>query len=50
MMIEHHQGAIDMAKDEATGGSNPGAKALAQQITTSQQAEIDTMKQILARL
>jgi uncharacterized protein (DUF305 family) len=50
MMIEHHQGAIDMAKDEASGGSNPDAKALAQQITTSQQAEIDTMKQILARL
>lgn len=50
MMIEHHQGAIDMAKDEASDGGNPDAKALAQQITTSQQAEIDAMKQIISRL
>lgn len=50
MMIRHHEGAIEMAKEETSGGSNPDAKALAQQISTSQQAEIDTMKQVLARL
>jgi uncharacterized protein (DUF305 family) len=50
MMIAHHEGAIEMAKEETSGGRNPDAKALAQQISTSQQAEIDTMKQILTRL
>jgi uncharacterized protein (DUF305 family) len=50
MMITHHQGAITMAQDEITSGKNPGAVKLAQQIATSQQAEIDTMKSILARL
>jgi uncharacterized protein (DUF305 family) len=49
MMVEHHEGAIEMAKEETSGGSNPDAKALAEQISTSQQAEIDTMKKILAR-
>jgi uncharacterized protein (DUF305 family) len=50
MMIAHHQGAIQMAKQEQTGGTNPDAKALAQRIATSQQGEIDTMNRILARL
>jgi len=50
MMIEHHQGAIEMANQETSGGSNPEAKALAQQIITGQQAEIDAMKQLLTRV
>jgi len=50
MMIEHHEGAIEMATEETSGGSNPEARALAQQIITAQQAEIDTMKQLLTRL
>ncbi|GAA3276822.1 DUF305 domain-containing protein [Dactylosporangium vinaceum] len=50
MMIAHHQGAIAMAQDEIKQGSNPDAKALAQRIVTAQQAEIDTMNTILARL
>jgi uncharacterized protein (DUF305 family) len=50
MMIAHHQGAIRMAKQEQTAGANPDAKALAARIATSQQAEIDTMNKILARL
>jgi uncharacterized protein (DUF305 family) len=50
MMIEHHQGAISMANDEVAGGRNPDAVALAKQIITAQQGEIDTMKKILARL
>jgi uncharacterized protein (DUF305 family) len=49
MMIEHHQGAISMANDEVAGGKNPDATALAKQIITAQQAEIDAMKKILAR-
>lgn len=50
LMIAHHQGAITMAQDEVTNGKNPDAVKLAQQIATSQQAEIDTMKSILARV
>ncbi|SCL18034.1 Uncharacterized conserved protein, DUF305 family [Micromonospora rhizosphaerae] len=50
MMIAHHEGAITMAKDEVAKGVNPDAKAMAQQIITAQQGEIDTMNKILARL
>jgi uncharacterized protein (DUF305 family) len=50
MMIAHHEGAIEMAKEETSGGANADAKALAQQIGTSQQAEIDDMKQLLGSL
>ncbi|WP_260428719.1 DUF305 domain-containing protein [Micromonospora globispora] len=50
MMIAHHEGAITMAKDEVAKGVNADANALAQQIITAQQGEIDTMKKILDRL
>lgn len=50
MMIAHHRGAVTMAQDELKHGANPDAKALAQRIITAQQAEIDTMNTILARL
>jgi len=49
MMISHHEGAITMAKQENAQGSNADAKALAQKIITDQQAEITTMKGILAQ-
>ncbi|MEU6072911.1 DUF305 domain-containing protein [Micromonospora sp. NPDC047074] len=50
MMIAHHEGAITMARDELARGMNAEAKALAEQIVSSQQAEIDTMRKILGRL
>ena len=50
MMIEHHTGALDMAKTELASGQNPDAKALAQSIVTSQTAEITTMKQLQTTL
>jgi uncharacterized protein (DUF305 family) len=50
MMVTHHEGAVTMAQDEIEDGSNTDAKALAQKIVTDQQAEIATMKAILARL
>jgi uncharacterized protein (DUF305 family) len=50
MMIAHHQGAIQMARQEQTSGVNADAKALAERIATSQQGEIDTMNKIIARL
>ena len=49
-MIQHHQGAIAMAKTEIDTGQYPAAVELAQSITTSQQQEIDTMQSILASL
>jgi uncharacterized protein (DUF305 family) len=50
MMIAHHEGAITMAKDQVSTGKNADAIALAKQISTAQEAEIATMKTILARL
>ena len=47
MMIEHHEGAIDMARTEQANGENPDAIALAEQVETDQEAEIDKMRQLL---
>ncbi|MEU9507024.1 DUF305 domain-containing protein [Micromonospora sp. NPDC048170] len=49
LMIAHHEGAVTMARDELARGVNAEAKAMAGQIVSSQQAEIDTMKKILGR-
>lgn len=46
-MISHHQGAIEMAKAELANGDNVDAKSLAQNIVTTQEAEIGQMKQML---
>ncbi|KYH45930.1 DUF305 domain-containing protein [Branchiibius sp. NY16-3462-2] len=47
MMIAHHEGAVQMARTELAEGANADAKKLAQQIVTSQTAEIATMKKML---
>ena len=47
MMIEHHEGAIEMAQDEQADGVFEPAKKLAESIETSQQAEIDHMNDLL---
>ena len=44
-MIPHHEGAITMAQDAASKSKRPEIKKLAQDIITSQQKEIDQMKQ-----
>ena len=49
-MIEHHEGAIEMAQDELARGADPDVLALAQQIVTSQTAEIATMRELLSQL
>ncbi|KJL29591.1 DUF305 domain-containing protein [Microbacterium oxydans] len=49
-MIEHHNGAIDMAQDEIDNGQNSDAVNLAQTIVDTQTAEITTMEEILAIL
>jgi uncharacterized protein (DUF305 family) len=46
-MISHHQGAIEMAKAEIANGDNVDAKALANKIVATQEAEIGQMKQML---
>ena len=47
MMIEHHQGAIEMATDEQQDGTFRDAVRLAEDIESSQQQEIDTMEAML---
>jgi uncharacterized protein (DUF305 family) len=50
MMTKHHQGAIMMAQMEQKSGENPDAIRLAENIATSQKAELTTMKKLLAAL
>jgi uncharacterized protein (DUF305 family) len=50
MMIQHHQGAIDMANDEIEDGKYADAKQMAQTIVTTQQAEIDEMEGLISGL
>ena len=47
MMIEHHQGAIEMAQVEQQEGENPEAIALAEKIEQDQTAEIEKMESML---
>ena len=44
-MITHHSGAIAMAQDALLKSKRPEIKQLAREIATSQQTEIDQMKQ-----
>lgn len=47
MMVEHHQGAIAMAKTELAEGKYPAALTLARSIVKSQTAEIAEMRRML---
>lgn len=47
MMIEHHQGAIEMAGTEQRAGTSTDAIALAEQIAAAQADEIATMQRLL---
>ncbi len=49
-MTSHHLGAVQMARTELGDGSNQQARQLAQQIITSQTAEIRLMGGLLQRL
>jgi uncharacterized protein (DUF305 family) len=46
-MIQHHQGAIDMAAVELKSGQNPDARDLATKITADQTAQIAEMHTVL---
>ncbi|MFF4576364.1 DUF305 domain-containing protein [Streptomyces sp. NPDC001410] len=50
MMIEHHNGAINMAKDEQKNGQDADAKKMAGDIVTGQSVEVKQLQSILDRL
>lgn len=50
MMIEHHNGAISMAKDEQKNGKFADAKKMADDIVKGQSAEVEQLQSILDRL
>ncbi|MEV4339388.1 DUF305 domain-containing protein [Streptomyces sp. NPDC049590] len=47
LMVEHHQGAVEMATTEKRKGRSSDAKAMADAIITAQDAEIKEMKRLL---
>ena len=47
MMIEHHEGAVEMAQDQQNDGQYKPAVDLAGNVVDSQTGEIDTMKSLL---
>jgi uncharacterized protein (DUF305 family) len=49
MMIEHHEGAIEMAETEVRAGEHPEAVELAEDIIEAQRAEIDLMQDLIRR-
>lgn len=46
-MIGHHEGAVEMAQDVLTDGSNTEVRSLAQSIVSTQTAEIATLRALL---
>lgn len=47
MMIEHHEGAIEMSRTELAEGVSTDARDLAQRIIAAQEAEITLMNELL---
>lgn len=47
MMVEHHEGAVEMAQEEQDNGQYKPAVDLAGAVVKTQTAEIDTMKTLL---
>ena len=50
MMIEHHEGAIEMAETEIDDGQFPDAVEMAETIKSTQEGEIDDMEALLDQL
>ena len=49
LMIDHHEGAVAMARAEAADGAHPGAVQLAEDIVAAQGEEIELMEELLRR-
>lgn len=49
LMVEHHEGAIDMAETEKAQGRYAAATAMADDIVTAQTAEIEEMNKLLGK-
>ncbi|GAA3794865.1 hypothetical protein GCM10022241_18640 [Micrococcus endophyticus] len=49
-MTVHHEGAVEMARDQVEQGQNPQAVELARQVVEDQEAEITEMEQMLQEL
>ena len=47
MMIEHHEGAVEMAEAEVEDGENAKAISLAEDVISAQEKEISTMQELL---
>ncbi|KRC62075.1 hypothetical protein ASE14_09810 [Agromyces sp. Root81] len=48
-MIEHHEGAVDMAEEQLASGSHEGAIEMAEAIIATQTAEIERMEALLVQ-
>ncbi|QCU79121.1 DUF305 domain-containing protein [Citricoccus sp. SGAir0253] len=49
-MTAHHEGAVEMAREQLDAGQNPQAQQLAQQVVDAQEAEIEEMRAMLREL
>lgn len=49
-MIQHHEGAVEMAEAQVKDGRNTNAVELAEQIIEAQTAEIQEMQEMLKSL
>ena len=49
LMVEHHEGAVEMAETEKAKGAYAPAKAMADDIVTGQTAEIEEMNKLLGK-
>jgi len=47
-MVAHHEGAVEMAQAEVSGGRHAGAVEMAQAVVDTQTAEIEQMRDLLA--
>ncbi|MFD5829753.1 DUF305 domain-containing protein [Lentzea sp. NPDC060358] len=47
LMIQHHRGAVDMARKHLSAGTDPEARKLAQDVVAHQEQEIATMESLL---
>jgi uncharacterized protein (DUF305 family) len=49
MMVEHHEGAVEMAEEQLESGESAEAVALAEEIVRAQEREIAEMQELLGR-